>query len=88
MNGKGCGWKRPWPDFKYYRSICVKELRTTTKASVRMASLQEEILNSGPPKYEAEVLLTRPAGATCLLADFLNLFDPEDGGDMFLRNVG
>jgi hypothetical protein len=27
--------------------------------------------------------------ATCLLAGLLKLFfDPEDGGDMFLRNVG
>jgi hypothetical protein len=33
MNWKGCGRKQPWPNLRYYASICMEGLRKTTNNS-------------------------------------------------------
>jgi hypothetical protein len=43
MNWKGYGKKQPWPNLRYYPSICQEGLRETTKTSVRIADFPAEI---------------------------------------------
>jgi hypothetical protein len=60
MNWKGCGRKRSWPNLRYYPGICLEGLRENTEnLSDNRRSLGPE-MNSGSPKYEAEVITIRP----------------------------
>ena len=53
-NCNACGWKRSWPDFIYYLSICLESLNKVT--NLRQCNLfAGRGLNLGPPEYEARV---------------------------------
>jgi hypothetical protein len=49
-------WKWLWTTLKSYPEIFLEELKNTTKKSVIIARLSDQILNQGPPKHEAETL--------------------------------
>jgi hypothetical protein len=51
-NGRG-------PVLRYYPSICLEELRKTTKTLSPDSLSPERDLNPGPPEHEAGVLTTR-----------------------------
>jgi hypothetical protein len=57
MNWTGCGWKRPWPDFKSYPGILLEGLMEITKYLNQDNGCHDLEYNWGPPKYKLEVLL-------------------------------
>jgi hypothetical protein len=62
MNWKGFGRKRSWPKFKVLHrySPGVTEKQRKTKNSIRIGGSRGRDSNPELPKYEAEVLTTRP----------------------------
>jgi hypothetical protein len=59
MNCEGCGRKRPRTDLRYYRGICLEELRKTTRNLSQDGRCLGRGFNPGPPEYETGVLTTR-----------------------------
>jgi hypothetical protein len=57
MNWKGFGRTFLWLNLRYYPSICLEGLRKPQTISVRITSLQAEMIPE-PPEYEAGVLTT------------------------------
>jgi hypothetical protein len=96
MNRKGCGRKRPWPNLRYYSSICLEGLRNITKNFIQDTGFPGQNLNPVPPEYEAGVLTTGPQrlvapcflvelyrrfrGAKCLRHQYDESHRPDDGG--------
>jgi hypothetical protein len=58
INWKGCGWKRSWPNLRYYPGICLEGLRKTTKILSQDSRHPGRDLNQGSPEEEAGVLTT------------------------------
>jgi hypothetical protein len=48
MNWKRCGRTRPWPNLRYYFSICIEGLKESRK---NLSGYPGQDLNPGPPRY-------------------------------------
>jgi hypothetical protein len=59
MNWKGYGRKRTWLNLRYYPGTDLEGLRKIMKTFSQDNRSPGRDLNPGPPKYEAEVLITR-----------------------------
>jgi hypothetical protein len=81
MNWKECRRKQLWPNFRYYASICLEELRKTIKhvtISCVLAEIQtRHLLNTSRKCYFSQ--------SVCFLLGLL--FDPENCSSMF-QNTG
>jgi hypothetical protein len=53
--------KRPWPNLRYYTSICLEELRRNAEVIIRVVNIRTEILTGEPPNTDRSV----NALATC-----------------------
>jgi hypothetical protein len=60
INRKGCGRKRPWPNLRYYPSICLVGLRKITKNLSQDSRIPGQDSKSGPTEYDAGALNIRP----------------------------
>jgi hypothetical protein len=59
-NWEGCGRKRSCSNLRYYPSICLYELRRTTKNLSQDSRYPSRDLNLGLPEYKSRVTATRP----------------------------
>jgi hypothetical protein len=59
MNVKVYGSKRSWASIKFSRGICLTVLRKTTKIFSPAIQAARQVLNPGPPEYEARMLTNR-----------------------------
>jgi hypothetical protein len=59
MKCKDCGWKRSWPDLKYFAGICLENLKKITKALSEDSRSLDRDLNPGPNEYEKRVPAVR-----------------------------